>query len=327
MNALSEAILFLRGFHPVVYSVFVFVFGACIGSFLNVVIYRIPAGGSVVFPGSRCACGEPIRWHDNVPILSWALLRARARCCGRAISVRYPVVEALTGALFVAVWWRFDPLHATVFSLYASGLVALSFIDFDTMEIPDRFSIGGFLIGIGLSLAIPSLHLSDPSGVYAVDAMRGLFVGLQGAFIGSGLILWVALVAEVVLRKEAMGFGDVKLMGAIGAFCGWEGAVFSLFGGALLGTVFIIPFAVRRFFQGESRLPVQTASAGGESQSAGGEDGEGVSAAPALSEEGDEGWRIPFGPSLAGGSLVYLLWLREPFDAYIHALSSLLADF
>ncbi len=316
MSALAEAILFMRDFNPLVYSLFVFVFGACIGSFLNVVIYRVPVGRSVVFPGSHCACGEAVRWYDNIPVLSWLFLRGRARCCGCTISVRYPFVEAFTGLLFVAVWWRFDPLAATVFSLYVSGLVALSFIDFDTMEIPDRFTIGGFLIGVGLSMAVPSLHLTDPSGVYAADALLGFFTALQGAFIGSGLILWVALVAEVVLRKEAMGFGDVKLMGAIGAFCGWEGAVFSLFGGAILGTAFIIPLAVRKFFQGEDLLPKRGAARG---RGEGEEDGAG---------EGEkEGWRIPFGPSLAGGSLVYLLWLQEPFDAYVHAFAQLLADF
>ncbi|MCC5807453.1 MAG: prepilin peptidase [Opitutales bacterium] len=314
MSALSEAIPLMREFHPLAYSLFVFVFGACIGSFLNVVIYRVPAGRSVVFPGSHCACGAPVRCFDNIPVLSWVLLRGRARCCGCTISVRYPLVEAFTGLLFVAVWWRFDPLAATVFSLYVSGLVALSFIDLDTMEIPDRFTVGGFLIGAGVSMAVPSLHLADPSGVFAVDALRGLFTALQGAFIGSGLILWVALVAEVVLRKEAMGFGDVKLMGAIGAFCGWEGAVFSLFGGAILGTAFIVPLAVRKFFQGENLLP-KRGSVAAEDAGEGEREGE------------DEGWRIPFGPSLAGGSLLYLLWLQEPFDAYVHAFTQLLADF
>ncbi len=315
MSALAEAVVFMREVHPLVYSFSVFVFGACIGSFLNVVIYRVPAGRSVVFPGSHCACGAPVRWFDNIPVLSWVLLRGRARCCGCTISVRYPLVEAFTGLLFVVVWWRFDPLAATVFSLYGSGLVALSFIDLDTMEIPDRFTIGGFLIGAGLSMAVPSLHLADPSGIYAADALRGLFAALQGAFIGSGLILWVALVAEVVLRKEAMGFGDVKLMGAIGAFCGWEGAVFSLFGGAILGTAFIVPLAVRKFFQGENLLPKRGATAAGEG------DGDEVK------DDGEEGWRIPFGPSLAGGSLLYLLWIQEPFDAYVHAFAQLLADF
>ncbi len=316
MSEWLETIVWIRESVPFVFYAGVFVFGACMGSFLNVVIYRIPAGRSVVYPGSHCACSAPIRWRDNLPILSWLLLRGRARCCGRSISARYPTVEALTGLLCVAVWWRFDPLPAAVFSLYVTGLVALSFIDLDTMEIPDRFSIGGFLIGLFLAILVPSMHGAGGSGIMAVDSMRSLIIALQGAFIGSGLILWVALVAELVLKKEAMGFGDVKLMGAIGAFCGWQGAVFALFGGAVFGTLVMIPCLLLRMMRQNGSVsatvppPVDPEKAD-------------VSLSP---DETNEGWRVPFGPSLAAGSLIYLLFLSHWFDDYLDTFASLLAS-
>ena len=316
MSEWLETVFWIRENAPLLFYGGVFVFGACIGSFLNVVIYRIPAGRSVVFPGSHCACSAPIRWRDNLPILSWLLLRGRARCCGRSVSARYPAVEALTGLLIVAVWWRFDPLLAAVFSLYAASMVALSFIDLDTMEIPDRFSVGGFLIGLFLAILVPSMHGVGSSGILVVDSMRSLIVALQGAFIGSGLILWVALVAEVALKKEAMGFGDVKLMGASGAFCGWQGAVFALFGGAVVGTLVVIPCLLvhwlRRNNSASTKIPSRTAPAAGDEAASPG--------------ELEDGWRIPFGPSLAAGSLIYLLLLSAWFDDYLDTFASLLAS-
>ncbi|HSH08754.1 MAG TPA: prepilin peptidase, partial [Oceanipulchritudo sp.] len=240
--------------------------GACVGSFLNVVIYRMPAKQSVVTPRSHCRCGKPIAWYDNIPVLSWFLLRGRCRHCGEKFSFRYPMIEAGTALLFLGLWNAGGWPVGLVWIVFAGLMIPAAFIDLDTMEIPDTFSIGGFIVGMVLSVAVPAIHGVDPSGLFFIDGIRGGVAGLQGAFVGSGLVLWVALVAEAILRREAMGFGDVKLMGAIGAFCGWQGAVFAFFGGAVLGCLLLAvcwPFMKRT--------------------------------------ESAEGHRIPFGPALAAG--------------------------
>ena len=255
-------------------NLLVLVIGACVGSFLNVVIYRLPAGESVVTPRSHCRCGKPIAWYDNIPVLSWFILRGRCRHCGERFSIRYPLIEAGTALVFLGLWHAGDWPVALVWILFAGMMIPAAFIDLDTMEIPDRFSIGGFIVGMICSIAVPAIHGIDASGVFFLDAIQGVAGGLQGAFIGSGLILWVALVAETILKKEAMGFGDVKLMGAIGAFCGWQGAVFAFFGGAVIGCLLLLvcwPFMKKR--SGEA-----------------------------------EGNRIPFGPALAAGGVLYLLY-------------------
>jgi leader peptidase (prepilin peptidase)/N-methyltransferase len=134
------------------------IFGAIIGSFLNVVILRVPAGRSIVTPGSHCGCGAPIAWYDNVPILSWFLLRGRARCCGRAYSIRYAAIETLTAALFVASWMLLPPIQAVAGCIMISGLICASFIDLDHLIIPDSLTIGGALLGVALSVALPAIH-------------------------------------------------------------------------------------------------------------------------------------------------------------------------
>jgi len=289
---------------PWFFATMVTILGACVGSFLNVVIYRVPAGRSVVHPGSTCACGRPIAWYDNLPILSWFLLRGRARCCGARFSFRYPAVEMLVAFLFWAAWVTHAPLPAFAVMVAISLFVAGSFIDLDTMEIPDVFSIGGFVVGVVLSALIPALHGADTDQPLLFDGMRSLLTGVQGAFIGSGLILWFALIAEVVLRKEAMGFGDVKLMGAIGAFFGWQGAVFALFGGAVIGVVVFLPLL---FLLGKK----SGASGDGDD-----EDEDEDEENDEDEEEEDLRGRIPFGPALAAGALVYGLWLGPAVDAY-----------
>ncbi|MGC9451469.1 MAG: prepilin peptidase [Oceanipulchritudo sp.] len=270
----------------------VFVIGACVGSFLNVVIYRLPAGKSVVTPRSQCRCGKFIAWYDNIPVLSWFILRGRCRHCGERFSIRYPVVEFGTALVFLGLWMAGGWPVGIVWIVFAGLMIPAAVIDLDTMEIPDRFSIGGFVIGIILSVAVPSIHGIEPSGIFFLDGIQGGIAGLQGAFIGSGLILWVALVAEVVLRKEAMGFGDVKLIGAIGAFCGWQGAVFAFFGGAVLGCLLLVlcwPFMKRG--------------------------------------EAEEGHRIPFGPAIAAGALLYLLFAKPYVSAYFANLNEVLQSF
>lgn len=278
---------------------FAFVLGACIGSFLNVVIYRVPAGRSIVYPGSTCACGTAIRWFDNIPVFSWFILRGKARCCGMPYAFRYPAVELLTAVLFVIIYHRFGNhwvLAATV-ALFVGFMIAQAFIDWDTMEIPDVFSVGGFFIGLGLALAVPALH-GYQSGVWLPDAIRSFGDALIGGLIGSALLLWIALAAEAVLRKEAMGFGDVKLMGAIGAFCGWEGALFAIFGGAVLGMVALLLVGCCLLALGKL---------------------------PWTALLNLQGVKMPFGPALGGAAVLYLLLLQPAVDAYFDNFAYLLS--
>ncbi|MCC6414425.1 MAG: prepilin peptidase, partial [Opitutaceae bacterium] len=257
------------------------VVGACVGSFLNVVIYRVPAGQSVVTPRSHCACGAPIAWHDNIPVLSWFILRGRARCCGRPYAFRYAFVELLTALLFLACWLLFTPGRAVAGMVFISLLIGATFIDLDHLIIPDGISIGGAIIGVLLSALIPSLHGHD-GGLFIVDSLRALIAATQGLFIGSALVLWIGLVAELILKKEAMGFGDVKFVGMIGAFCGWQGAVVALFGGAIIGTVWLV---LALLWQKLAGRPA-------------------AAALPAETPEGEPtrlgfGAHVPFGPMLA----------------------------
>lgn len=269
-----------------------FVVGACVGSFLNVVIYRMPAGVSVVTPRSRCKCGAAIAWYDNIPIFSWFILRGKCRHCHASFSIRYSLIELGTALLFLGLWNRGGWPDGIIWIIFTSMMIPAAFIDLDTMEIPDTFSIGGFITGLVLSAVVPSIHGVDLTGILFVDVTHGLVASLLGAFVGSGLILWVALVAEAVLKKEAMGFGDVKLMGAIGAFCGWQGSIFAFFGGAVIGCLLLVvcwPWIRRK-------------------------------------EEG-EGTRIPFGPALAAGAVVYLLVARPYVAAYFANIEQVLGSF
>ena len=216
-----EALELVDSDFPWFFSALSFVFGAIVGSFLNVCIYRIPAERSVVVPGSTCACGEPIAWYHNIPILSWCLLRGKAACCDEKFSVRYPAVELLTGVLFWFCWEQHMPVVALIGMLYIAFLICSTFIDLDHMIIPDRFSIGGMVIGVILSFCFPQLHgVSAPPIVANIQS--GLY-GMVGALIGAGLVYWISVLGEIVFRKPAMGEGDVKFVGFIGAFCGWQG--------------------------------------------------------------------------------------------------------
>jgi leader peptidase (prepilin peptidase)/N-methyltransferase len=186
-----------------------FVLGACIGSFLNVCIYRMPADESVLHPRSRCpGCGTAIAWYDNVPILSWALLRARCRGCGTPISARYPLVEAATGVLAVVALARFGPEPLTI-ALFAftAALLLITFIDLDHRFIPDEVSLPGIAVGLGVSLL--------PGGI-------GIANAALGAILGGGILWLIAWGYETFAGREGMGYGDVKLLAMIGAFLGWQ---------------------------------------------------------------------------------------------------------
>lgn len=285
-----DTLQFLESDLPWFLPAFAFAMGSIVGSFLNVCIYRIPVGKSVVSPGSTCACGKPIKWFDNIPILSWFILKGKARCCGSSYSFRYPFIEALTGIFFLAAWVSHSPLKALCIMLFASMLVCASFIDFDHMEIPDRFSIGLTAIGFALSVLIPELH-DFSREEFAKASVNSALQSILGILVGSGTILWIALFAETILKKEAMGFGDVKLLGGIGAFLGWQGAIFSIFGGATLGCIGIALWTLFKKLR-----PLRNSD----------DDG-------ALL-----GRQIPFGPMLAGGALLYIFVLEKQVLGYFN---------
>jgi leader peptidase (prepilin peptidase)/N-methyltransferase len=285
----------IQWYAPWFFPVFVFLFGACVGSFLNVVIYRLPAGKSVVKPGSMCSCGKPIKWYDNIPILSWFVLRGRARCCGKRFSFRYPLVEFGTALLFVGVWLTHRPLESIAVIVAFGLFIPAALIDFDTMEIPDRFTIGGFVLGVVLSAAIPSLHgYSEES--FVIESFRaGLFSVVSG-LVGSSMLLWIAILIGEALGKEVVGFGDVKLMAAIGAFFGWQCAVFTVFGGAVVGLLLFFPIHLKGAHE-ESSADV-------------GKD-----------DEDTPVGAFPFGPSLILAAMVYVLFLHGIVDAYFTKVS------
>lgn len=276
--------------------------GACIGSFLNVCIYRIPHGQSIVTPGSHCACGQPIAWYDNIPILSWLILRGRARCCGRPFSFRYPFVELLTALLFLACWCLFPPGKAVGGMVLCSIVICATFIDVDHMIIPDAFTIGGAVAGGLLSLLLPALH-GQAHEFFALASLRAGLEAALGLFVGSGLVLWIALVAEMVLKKEAMGFGDVKFLGALGTFIGWKGAVFAMFGGAMLGCVWFV-FAVlwKKIFGRAATIAPKIETPDGQPAELG------------------LGVHVSFGPMLGVAALLYFFVTHRWVDGYFDSL-------
>ena len=296
MSALTEIAHLFPWFFPLAVTLF----GACIGSFLNVCIYRIPKNESIVRPGSHCGCGQSIAWYDNIPVFSWFLLRGRARCCRRPFSFRYPAIELLTAALFLACWVQFSPAKALVGMVLCAIVICAWFIDLDHLIIPDVFTIGGAATGLILSLAVPALH-GHSHPLFAVASLQAGRSAILGLFIGSALVLWIALFAEAILRKEAMGFGDVKYLGALGTFIGWQGAVFSLFGGALLGCVWLAGTYLWKKISGRApALGLPATSAAGQ---------------PA---EITLGVHVPFGPMLGVAALIYFfgahLWVNTYFD-------------
>lgn len=200
-------------------------FGALFGSFLNVVIYRLPRGISVVGGRSKCPrCHETIRWFDNVPLASWMALGGQCRRCQWTIPARYPLVEALsaTGA-GVAVWHFGATLEAAWVYAFVAIMIAITFIDWEHQIIPDPLSIGGTVLGfIGAWVCLD---------VSVVES-------LVGAAVGAGLILAIALAYKAARKVEGMGGGDVKLMAMIGAFMGWQLVLVVLFFAAAAGSVY-----------------------------------------------------------------------------------------
>ena len=227
---------------------FAFLFGLIFGSFLNVCIYRIPLDKSVAWPPSFCPhCNKHIRWYDNIPVLSFILLRGKCRHCNEKISIRYPLIELLTGLLTVLFVWRFGiSLWTFVVLVTVYALICLSAIDFDLMIIPDRFSLGLIVWGLLFAWANPNF-----SGVWwqkELYALLGAAVGLLG-------VLTVALIGTWIFKKDAMGGGDVKLMSGIGALIGWKGVVTTLVMGSFFGLVYAVILMIRKGKKGADIIP------------------------------------------------------------------------
>lgn len=307
-----EALEWIDTDFPWMLPTFIFILGLIVGSFLNVCIYRIPAERSVVFPGSTCACGAPISWYNNIPIISWCLLRGRAACCGARFSARYLGVELLTGLLFAVCWMQHPPIVALIGMLFIAFLICATFIDLDHMIIPDRFSIGGMILGVILSFIFPQLH--SVSGIIPLtERIESGVMAIIGAVVGAGLVYWISVVGELVFRKPAMGEGDVKFVGFIGAFCGWQGAVFAMFGGAFVGTVVLLPLLLIQRLFGNA----------GHKRS----DGEFTPDDDAKDEveiDCSPLGQVPFGPMLAVAGLIYFLGFGRYVDAYLAEFAQLL---
>jgi len=207
-----------------VIQIFAFIFGAAIGSFLNVCIYRIPLKKSIVSPPSACPqCGRQLPFYDNIPILSYILLRGRCRGCGVSFSIRYPVVELLTALLAVVVYAAFGPtVESIVFFVFVAALIVITFIDLGYQIIPDVISLPGIAVGL-----LASFFLIVP----------GVVNSLIGIIVGGGLLYLVATSYYLVTGREGMGGGDIKLLAMIGAFLGWKGVIVTIFAGSLVGAV------------------------------------------------------------------------------------------
>jgi len=253
--------------------IFAFLFGLSLGSFLNVCVYRIPLKKSIVTPPSGCtSCGRRIKFYDNIPVLSYIILRGRCRYCGESISVIYPLVELATGMLSMALFIRFNIFNHQfsyyfIFLIFTAALLCISFIDLRHQIIPDVISLPGILAGFFVSLF--SSHITWTHS-------------LIGILVGGGILYIVALLFEVLAKKEGMGGGDIKLLAMIGAWLGWKAVPFVILVSSLTGIV----------LGGASLI---------------------------LSKQGFRA-RIPFGPFLSLGALIYIFYGDELISWYFNLL-------
>jgi len=213
-------------------KIVVFIFGAIIGSFLNVCIYRLPKNQSIILPPSHCPnCKRNILWYDNIPILSYLILSSRCRFCGAKIPFRYFLVEVLTASLILATFMGFGmTAKSFAYSVLVCGLVIATFVDFEMSEIPDQVSIGGLILGLVLSYIIPSTF---NQGV----RWHALLDSFIGAVAGGAAIYMMGFLGELAFKKEAMGGGDVKFMAMIGSFLGLKLTMLTFFAAPIFGGI------------------------------------------------------------------------------------------
>ena len=243
---------------PAVGYVLAGIFGALIGSFLNVVIHRVPLEESVVFPNSRCAsCGAAIAFYDNIPLLSYLVLGGKCRSCKQHFSIRYPAVELLTAALFVAVAWHDGISVRLPFDLvFVSAMLALVFIDAEHMILPNVITYPGIVFAVVARLAIPFLtrtpHFDDlPSLINGPFADMPIWVAslggaVIGALVGGGSLWLMGWIWEKLRGVEAMGLGDVKMMFMVGAYLGWRLTILTIFIGVLSGSIIGVALMARQ---------------------------------------------------------------------------------
>ena len=219
-----------------------FVLGAIIGSFLNVCIYRMPRDESVIRPGSKCpACGAAIRFYDNIPLVSYLVLRGRCRKCGKAISIRYVMVELLMAVLFTALFRLFGlSVELAAALVFASILAVISFIDLELLIIPDALSLGGLVLGLLISF-FRSPPLFRQSFLIPFGSLPAFLQSVSGVLLGGGILYVIAKIYRIARKTEGMGGGDIKLLAMIGAFCGITGVVFALVSGSIIGTLVGLP--------------------------------------------------------------------------------------
>ncbi len=212
-----------------IHSIFAFVFGAIFGSFFNVCIHRLPREESLAWPPSHCpGCSKPIQFYDNIPIISFLVLWGRCRQCSVSISPRYFVVELLTATVFLWAWFSYSwSAQAIVSVLFFSLLLIATAVDLEFQIIPDEISLGGIVMGLAWSAFFPSLH--GMSGW-----QESLLTSAYGALFGGGMIYLTGVLGTLAFKKEAMGFGDVKLVAMLGAFLGWKHVLLVYFAAPVL---------------------------------------------------------------------------------------------
>ncbi|MEN8143209.1 MAG: prepilin peptidase [Thermodesulfobacteriota bacterium] len=225
------------------YTIFCGVMGAMVGSFLNVVILRLPQeGGSIVFPASHCpSCKNPISWYDNIPIISFILLRARCRHCSMKISWQYPLVEAAMAAISLALFYRFYfSLTFGIYFVFCAALLAIIVIDSYHQIIPDSISLPGIIIGFGASFVNPVVTWQSSA---------------LGILLGGGTLYAIAATYYFLTKREGMGGGDIKLLAMIGAFLGWQSLLFVVFCSSILGSLVGVGAMLKQKKGGKTMIP------------------------------------------------------------------------
>jgi leader peptidase (prepilin peptidase)/N-methyltransferase len=223
-------------------DVLIFILGLIVGSFSNVCIYRIPKNESIIYPASHCPkCHSNISPKDNIPLLSYILLKGRCRNCKSKISIQYPIVELLTGLIYLIIYLIYGlSIQTLVYIILSSALIIIAFIDLNEEIVPDVISLPGIVIGFIISFFVPYISFINSA---------------LGVLVGGGIILIIGLVGSVIFKKEAMGGGDVKLAAMIGAFLGWRYIIISLFLGFFIGALAGIFLIVSKIKSREDAIP------------------------------------------------------------------------
>jgi len=222
--------------------VLIFILGLIVGSFSNVCIYRIPRNESIIYPASHCPkCCSKIKPVDNIPLLSYILLKGRCRNCKSKISIQYPIVEFLTGLTYLIIYLIYGlSIQSLIYIILSSALIIIAFIDLNEQIVPDVISLPGIIIGLILSFFVPYITYANSS---------------LGVVVGGGIILIIGLAGSALFKKEAMGGGDVKLAAMIGAFLGWRYIIISLFLGFFLGALAGIVLILSKIKSREDVVP------------------------------------------------------------------------